>query len=105
MFGVLRDSRINEEINARVYKTVVRPIIMYGAETGPMKTMQEKELVVAELKMFRRMCGATNMDRIKNEIIRGTTKVTEISRKTGKKTAVVRTFEEKKRGVCGGGVI
>ena len=46
-----------------------------------MKKAQEKTLDVAEMRMLRWMSGVTKMDRIRNERIRGTTKVGEISKK------------------------
>ena len=36
---------------------------------------------VTEMKMLRWMCGVTKLDRIRNERIRGTVMVTEISKK------------------------
>ena len=42
---------------------------------------QEKKLDVAEMRMLRWMSGVTRLDRIRNERIRGTTKVGEISKK------------------------
>ena len=55
--------------------------MLHGAETWPVKKVQEKKLDVAEMKMLRWMCGVTKMDRIRNERIRGTTKVVEVSKK------------------------
>ena len=46
-----------------------------------MKKAQEKKLDVAEMRMLRWMSGVTKLDRIRNERIRGTTKVGEISKK------------------------
>ena len=65
----------------KVYKTVVRPAMMYGAETWAEKKAQEKKLDVAEMRMLRWMGGVTKLDRTRNERIRGTTKVGEISKK------------------------
>ena len=62
----------------KVYKTVVRPAMMYGAETWAVKKTQQKKLDVAEMRMLRWMSGVTKLDRIRNERIRGTTKVGEI---------------------------
>ena len=45
------------------------------------KKAHEKKLDVAEMRMLRWMSGVTKMDRIRNERIRGTTKVGEISKK------------------------
>ena len=42
---------------------------------------QEKKLDVAEMGMLRWMSGVTKLDRIRNEINRGTTKVGDISKK------------------------
>ena len=55
--------------------------MMYGAETWAVKKTHEKKLDVAERRMLRWMSGVTKMDRIRNERIRGTTKVGEISKK------------------------
>ena len=63
-------------LSGKVYKTVVRPAMMYGAETWAVKKAQEKKLDVAEMRMLRWMSGVTKQDRI-----RRTTKVGEISKK------------------------
>ena len=54
---------------------------MYGDETWAVKKAQEKKLDVAEMTMLRWMSGVTKLDRIRNERIRGTAKVGEISKK------------------------
>ena len=79
--GILCDRRISFRVKGKVYKTVVRLGIMYGAQTWAMKKAQEKKLDVAEMRMLRWMSGVTKLDRIRNERIRGTTKVGEISKK------------------------
>ena len=53
---------------------------MYSAETWAVKKAQEKKLDVAEMRMLRWMSGVTKLDRIRNERIRGTTKIREISK-------------------------
>ena len=70
-----------EKSQGDVYKTVVRPAMVYGAETWAVKKAQEKKLDMAEMRMLRWVSGVTKMDRIRNERIRGTTKVGEISKK------------------------
>ena len=79
--GILCDRRISLRVKGKVYKTVVRPAMMYGADTWAVKKAQEKKLDVAEMRMLRWMSGVTKLDRIRNERIRGTTKVGEISKK------------------------
>ena len=69
------------KINGKVYRTVVRSALIYGAETWALKKAQENKLEVAEMRMLRWMCGVTKLDKIGNERIRGTTKVGEITKK------------------------
>ena len=69
------------ESQGEVYKTVVRPAMMYGAETWAVKKAHEKKLDVAEMRMRMLRNEHVKMDRIRNERIRGTTKVGEISKK------------------------
>ena len=57
----------------------------YGSETWAIKKAQEKRMDVAEMRMLRWMCGVTRRDRIRNELIRGTVKVAELSRKIQEK--------------------
>ena len=54
------------ESQGEVYKTVVRPAMMYGAETWAVKKAQEKKLDVAEMRMLRWMSGVTKLDIIRN---------------------------------------
>ena len=68
-------------LSGKVHKTVVRPAMMYGAETWVVKKAQEKKLDVTEMRMLRWMSGVTKLDRIRNGRIRRTTKVGEISQK------------------------
>ena len=57
--------------NDKVFRTVVIPALMYGAETWALKMVQEHKLDVAEMRMVRRMFGVTKLDNIRNERIRG----------------------------------
>ncbi|KAK3543658.1 hypothetical protein QTP70_026248, partial [Hemibagrus guttatus] len=70
--GVLCDKKISARIKGKVYRTVVRPAMLYGLETVSLRKRQESELEVAELKMLRFSLGVTRLDRIRNEYIRGT---------------------------------
>ena len=70
--GILCDRTISLRANGKVYTMVVRPAMMYGAETWAVNKAQDK-LDVAEMGMIRRMSGFTKLDRIRNEVIRGTT--------------------------------
>ncbi|KAK3508704.1 hypothetical protein QTP70_004253 [Hemibagrus guttatus] len=73
--GVLCDRKISARIKGKVYRTVVRPAMLYGLETVSLRKRQESELEVAELKMLRFSLGVTRLNRIRNEYIRGTAHV------------------------------
>ena len=45
------------ESQGEVYKTVVRPAMMYSAETWAVKKAQEKMLDVAEMNEWSRLAG------------------------------------------------
>ena len=67
---------------------------MYETETWALKKAQENKSEVAE--MLRRMRGVTKLDKIRNERIRGTTKVGEIAEHPGKEVEVVWACDDKK---------
>ncbi|KAK3568311.1 hypothetical protein QTP86_003822 [Hemibagrus guttatus] len=50
--GVLCDQKISARIKGKVYRTVVRPAMLYGLETVSLRKRQESELEVAELKLL-----------------------------------------------------
>ena len=85
MSGVLCDRKISARAKGRIYKSVVRPAMTYGTETWPIKKTQEQKMNVAEMRMLRWMLGVTRMDRVKNDYIRGTAKVTTVSKKIQEK--------------------
>ena len=79
--GVVCDRRVPIRLKGKIHKAVVRPALMYGLETAPIKKTEERKLDVAEMKMLRWMSGVTKMDRVRNEYIRGSLKVAEVSKK------------------------
>ena len=48
---ILCDRRISLRVKGKLYETVVRPAMMYGAETWAAKKVQDKKLDVAEMRM------------------------------------------------------
>ncbi|KAI5090669.1 hypothetical protein C0J45_19530, partial [Silurus meridionalis] len=73
--GVICDRRVSARVKRKVYRTVVRPAMLYGLETVAFNKRQEVELEVAELKMWRFLLGVMRMDRIRNEFISRTAHV------------------------------
>ena len=76
-------NRINESGDqVKVLQDSGRTALVYGAETWALKKAQEKKWEVAEMRMMLQwMCRVTKLDKIRNERIRGTTKVEEITKK------------------------
>ena len=83
--GVLCNRRMPVKLKGKVYKTVVRPPLLYGAETWATTRGQEARIEVNEMRMLRWMCGVTRRDKIRNEHIRGTTRVVHASKKITEK--------------------
>ena len=73
------------KLKGMVYKTVVRPALLNGAETWATTRGQEARLEVNEMSMLRWMCGVTRRDAIRNEHIIGTTRVVQASKKITEK--------------------
>ncbi len=69
------------KLKGEVYKTVVRPALLYGAETWATRRGQEARLEVNEVRLLRWMCEVTRRDKIRHEHIRGTTRVVQASKK------------------------
>ncbi|XP_045122647.1 uncharacterized protein LOC123511098 [Portunus trituberculatus] len=61
--GVLCDQKISARVKEKVFKSVVRPAMLYGAERWPIKKAQENKLEVAEMRMLRWMLGVTKRDK------------------------------------------
>ena len=83
----------------------VRPALLFGANTLVLKRAQKKKLESSEMRMLhiRWMCGVTKLDKIRNERIRGTTKVGEIAKKVqGMRFDVVWACDEKREHCVGG---
>ncbi|KAK2849596.1 hypothetical protein Q5P01_009430 [Channa striata] len=73
--------RVSARLKGKVYRTVVRPALLYGLETVAVRKRQEAEMETAEMKMLRFSLGVTRLDRIRNEFIRGTAHVACVSNK------------------------
>lgn len=78
---MLCDRTISARVKGKVLKSVVRPAVLYGAETWSIKRAQENKLEDAEIRMLRWMVGVTRRDKVRNNFIGGTTKVTEVTKK------------------------
>ncbi|XP_063532819.1 uncharacterized protein LOC134743355 [Cydia strobilella] len=79
--GTTCDPRMPLKLKGKIYRTIVRPVVMYGSECWAMKVTDERRVHAAEMRMLGWMCGVTRKDRIKNEYIRGSLKVAPVTEK------------------------
>nr|XP_032528356.1 zinc finger protein 852-like [Danaus plexippus plexippus] len=57
--GVVCDRRIPTKLKGIIYKSIIRPVLLYGSECWPTLSRHTQELHVTEMKMLRWMCGVT----------------------------------------------
>ena len=79
--GVLCDRKLSTKVKGKMYNSVVRPTMLYGMETMAVTERQVGKMEVAELKMVRWALGVTRKDKIRNEYVRGTAKITKLGDK------------------------
>ena len=53
---------LSKKTKIKLYKTLIRPIVAYGAETWTIKTADEQHLRVFERKIIRRIYGPVFID-------------------------------------------
>ena len=61
-WSVVCDRKMPVKLKREMYRTVVRPALLYGAETCSVTKTQEQRLEVNEMRMLRWMCGVTKRD-------------------------------------------
>ena len=66
VWSVVRQENERED-QGKVYRTVIRPALMYRAETPALKKAQERKFEVAEMRMLRWMCRVTRLGKRRNE--------------------------------------
>ena len=79
--GILCDKKVPRKIKCKFYRTVVRPVMLYGAECWPTKRQHIQQMSVADMRMLRLMCGHTRKERIWNEVIHAKVGVAPIEEK------------------------
>ncbi len=67
MKRVFKCKSLGMSAKRRLYKGVVVPTALYGAETWNVGAAERKRLNVMEMRYLRSMCGVTRMDQLRNE--------------------------------------
>ncbi|VDP22984.1 unnamed protein product [Heligmosomoides polygyrus] len=78
--GILCSNPLRPTLKGKLYRTVVRPALLYGCECWALGRAQERQLHAAEL-MLRWACGWTRQDRVRNEDVRTVMKTVPIQLK------------------------
>jgi hypothetical protein len=55
--NLFRNRLLSRATKIRLYRTLIRPAVTYGAETWTMTKKEEKAVLIFERKMFRRIYG------------------------------------------------
>ena len=79
--GIPCDKKLSAKVKGKMYKSVVRPTMLYGMEMVAVTERQMEKMEVAELKMVRWALGVTRKDKIRNEYVRGTAKIAKLGEK------------------------
>ncbi|XP_068084653.1 uncharacterized protein, partial [Anabrus simplex] len=79
--GVTCDRRMKDHLKSKIYRTVIRPVALYGIECWPATKEVERRLSVMETKMLRWTAGITRLDHISNDNIRKRFGVAPIQKK------------------------
>ena len=68
--GVILDRRIPLKLKMKIYKSVLRPVLLYGAETWSLRKKEEDILERTEMRMVRWIAGISLLERRESEDIR-----------------------------------
>ena len=79
--GVISDKNMPRKLKIKLYMTVIRPVLLYGAECWTVRKKEEQILEKTEMRMLRRIKGVTLRDRIKSVDIRKELGVSSIQEK------------------------
>ena len=77
--GVLCDKKVPGKLKDKVYKTVIKPTMTYGAERWAVRKKDENRLHVAEMRMLRWIRSKTRKDHVRNQVIQEDVKVCQMS--------------------------
>ena len=68
--GVISDKKMPRKLKIKLYMTVIRPVLLYGAECWTVRKKEEQILEKTEMRMLRRIKGVTLRDKVKSVDIR-----------------------------------
>jgi hypothetical protein len=66
---VFKPSLVQQHTRLNIYRTLARPVLIYGSEAWTSRKADEKRLQAAEMKFMRKTAGLTLWDHKRNEEI------------------------------------
>jgi hypothetical protein len=57
VWSLLSSSLLSRNVNAKIYKTIILPVVLYGCETWSLTLREEHRLMVSENRVLRRIFG------------------------------------------------
>ena len=73
--SVLCNKKVPIKLKDKVYKTVIKPTMTYGAECWAVSKKDENRLHVTEMRMLRCITSKTRTDHVRNQVIQEYAKV------------------------------
>ncbi|KAK6757113.1 hypothetical protein RB195_015124 [Necator americanus] len=67
--GLLCDKKVPVRLKSKIYKTVVRPVALYGCECWPTTKALERVLHAMEMRMLRWTIGITLKEKVSNDTV------------------------------------
>lgn len=67
---IIWNKTLTKRVKRLIYKSIVEPILIYGSDVWTMTARNKMRLQAAEMEYWRRSCGLTKLDKVRNEEIR-----------------------------------
>ena len=67
---VLKSRELSKSAKMLVYKAIIEPTLMYGAESWVLKEREKRRIQAAEMRVLRKIAGVRRIDHVRNGDIR-----------------------------------
>lgn len=78
LYPLFKERQIPKEVKVCIYTTILRPVLLYGAETWTLTKRLQSKIQATEMRILRLIYGVTRRDRVRNETIRAALKVNSV---------------------------
>lgn len=78
-YSIWYNKHLKQDSKVRIYKSIIRPILTYAAETRSETIRTQQQLEVAEMRVLRKITNHTLLDKERNRNIREVCKIKPIT--------------------------